>query len=184
MKNYAKSVNISIDVIKEKVSIASKIGVNEMELPNRWPGARKRERVNARNVSMALAKDFTSLSLTTIGFHHGGRDHATVLYAHKTIGNLLETKDDIVTEIYNKSQNLIEEWMDNKNPFMKSKLSKKDKTKLVKIWIKNRVPLYIREEILESIGKRCPTCKTVINKINYGNRIKTLPNSLQRSYKK
>lgn len=182
-KYHSTLVKIPIPVIKEKVSIASRISIEEMELPNKWPGARKRERVNARNVSMALSKDLSGVSLSTVGMYHGGRDHATVLHAHLTVEELLSTKDFQITEIYNYSKILIDEWIDNKKPLLKRKLSKKEKTYFVKTWIKNSVPLYIRQQILDSVGKRCHECGNLKTFIN-GDKLKTLPNNLQRSYKK
>lgn len=38
-----------------------------------------------RQLAMALAKEITSFSLSEIGNAFGGRDHSTVLYAHKKI---------------------------------------------------------------------------------------------------
>jgi len=40
---------------------------------------------------MFFAKRFTKASLATIGTQIGKRDHATVLHACKTVGNLSET---------------------------------------------------------------------------------------------
>lgn len=185
MGTNGKPVYIPIQVIKERVSYATNISIEDIELPNKWPGARKREKVDARNISMALSKDYSGKSLAFIGSHHGGRDHATVLHAHATVGNLLDTKDAEMTELYKKSQNLIFEWIKRSTPAPLDKLSSKDKTRMVKHWIKCHVPLFVRWEILQSIGKKCSVCGQNINNINYyGNRIKTVSNSLQRSYKK
>ena len=48
--------------------------------------SRKSEIVQARHISMFLAKKYTELSLACIGDVIGKRDHATVLHACKTIG--------------------------------------------------------------------------------------------------
>ncbi len=53
--------------------------------------ARSREIVVARQIAMYLAREFTDASLSRIGAEIGGRDHSTVLYAHKTVQNLMET---------------------------------------------------------------------------------------------
>lgn len=42
--------------------------------------------MQARHISMFLAKKYTELSLACIGDVIGKRDHATVLHACKTIG--------------------------------------------------------------------------------------------------
>ena len=52
---------------------------------------RKREIVQARQVAMFFSKTLTKSSLTTIGSRIGGKDHATVLHACKTVNNLIET---------------------------------------------------------------------------------------------
>lgn len=52
---------------------------------------RKREVVQARQVSMYFSKALTKASLANIGSQIGDKDHATVLHACKTVNNLLET---------------------------------------------------------------------------------------------
>ena len=53
--------------------------------------SKKREMVQARQLAMHFSKKFTKLSLAMIGQQCGGRDHATVIHALKTVSNLLET---------------------------------------------------------------------------------------------
>ncbi|MBN1111474.1 MAG: chromosomal replication initiator protein DnaA [Bacteroidales bacterium] len=52
---------------------------------------RKREIVQARQIAMYFSKSLTKASLASIGSQIGGKDHATVLHACKTVSNLLET---------------------------------------------------------------------------------------------
>jgi chromosomal replication initiator protein len=52
---------------------------------------RKREVVQARQISMYFSKKMTKSSLASIGAHCGGKDHATVLHACRTVNNLQET---------------------------------------------------------------------------------------------
>ena len=52
---------------------------------------RKREIVQARQIAMFFAKNLTKSSLATIGSQIGGKDHATVLHACKTVNNLMDT---------------------------------------------------------------------------------------------
>jgi len=52
---------------------------------------RKREVVQARQISMYFSKKMTKSSLANIGAHCGGKDHATVLHACRTVVNLSET---------------------------------------------------------------------------------------------
>ena len=52
---------------------------------------RKREVVQARQIAMYFSKKMTKSSLANIGMHCGGKDHATVLHACKTVDNLSST---------------------------------------------------------------------------------------------
>jgi chromosomal replication initiator protein len=52
---------------------------------------RKREIVQARQITMFLAKSFTKNSLKTIGEHFGGRDHTTVIHSCQTVKDLMDT---------------------------------------------------------------------------------------------
>lgn len=55
---------------------------------------RKREVVFARQAAMHLCKKYTTQSVSRIGTIVGGRDHATVLHAIKSVDDLLETDSD------------------------------------------------------------------------------------------
>ncbi len=52
--------------------------------------SRKREIVQARQITMYLAKKYTSFSFSYIGKIVGGKDHATVLYACQTVKDEVE----------------------------------------------------------------------------------------------
>ena len=52
---------------------------------------RKREVVQARQITMYLAKKFTKSSLKNIGEHFGGYDHTTVIHSCQTVENLMDT---------------------------------------------------------------------------------------------
>jgi chromosomal replication initiator protein len=52
---------------------------------------RKREIVVARQVSMYFAKEYTNMSLKSIGNHFGGRDHSTVIHAITAVNDLMDT---------------------------------------------------------------------------------------------
>ena len=53
--------------------------------------SRKQEIVQARQITMYLAKKYTDCSFSHIGKIVGKKDHATVLYACKTIKDQIET---------------------------------------------------------------------------------------------
>ncbi|MDR2887868.1 MAG: chromosomal replication initiator protein DnaA [Bacteroidales bacterium] len=77
---------ITIDDIQKAVCDYYKISVDLMQ-----GNTRKREIVQARQVSMFFSKSLTKASLASIGSHIGGKDHATVLHACKTVNNLIDT---------------------------------------------------------------------------------------------
>jgi chromosomal replication initiator protein len=77
---------VGIDYIMKFVSEFFSVGIDQMK-----DKTRKREIVVARQVSMFLAKEYTNMSLKSIGSHFGGRDHSTVIHAIQSINNLMET---------------------------------------------------------------------------------------------
>lgn len=62
-----------------------------LELAAIQTNSRKREIVQARQITMYLSKKYTDASLSHIGKIVGKRDHATVLHACKTIKDQIET---------------------------------------------------------------------------------------------
>jgi chromosomal replication initiator protein len=60
---------------------------------------RKREIVQARQVAMYFSKSLTKSSLAKIGAQIGGKDHATVLHACKTVNNLMDTDKHFKSQI-------------------------------------------------------------------------------------
>ncbi len=77
---------MSIDYIQKVVSEFYNIPIDLM-----LSKTRKREIVQARQVAMYFSKNLTKSSLATIGSRIGGKDHATVLHACRTVNNLIET---------------------------------------------------------------------------------------------
>ena len=77
---------ISIDFIQKVVCNYYNIGLEQLQSKTR-----KREIVQGRQVAMFFSKSLTKSSLATIGSQIGGKDHATVLHACKTVNNLIET---------------------------------------------------------------------------------------------
>ena len=77
---------ISIDYIQKVVCDYFSMPVDLLKSKTR-----KREIVQARQIAMFFAKNLTKSSLATIGSQIGGKDHATVLHACKTVNNLIET---------------------------------------------------------------------------------------------
>jgi chromosomal replication initiator protein len=85
---------ISIEYIQKVVSDFFKIPIETIN-----SRTRKREIVQARQISMFFSKKYTKSSLATIGIHCGNKDHATVLHACRTVNNLIETDKQFKTYV-------------------------------------------------------------------------------------
>lgn len=79
-------VEVNMDYIQKFVQNYFDISIELMKAKTR-----KREVVVARQVSMYLAKEFTNMSLKSIGAHFGGRDHSTVIHAITTVNDMMDT---------------------------------------------------------------------------------------------
>lgn len=91
---------ISIEQIQDLVCDYFDIETNKVR-----EKTRKQEIVEARQIAMYLAKQFTDSSLKTIGLHFGGRDHSTVIHAISTVEERMQTTAKhkrIVEELHNK----------------------------------------------------------------------------------
>ncbi|WP_267739875.1 chromosomal replication initiator protein DnaA [Myroides injenensis] len=88
VEKFVKNVKreISIDYIQKVVSEYFQIDTDTLRSKTR-----KRNIAQARQLAMYFAKKYTKSSLASIGSQIGGRDHATVLHACKTIDNLIDT---------------------------------------------------------------------------------------------
>jgi chromosomal replication initiator protein len=84
VRNTAKEV--TIDYIQKVICEYFNIPVDSINSKTR-----KREIVQARQLSMYFSKKHTKSSLTSIGQQCGNKDHATVLHACRTVNNLVET---------------------------------------------------------------------------------------------
>jgi len=81
-----KSADITIDRIIDTVNEYFKINRDIL-----FSSKKTREIVVARQMAMYLCKELTNAPLNSIGNAIGGKNHATVLYAHKTIAGLRDT---------------------------------------------------------------------------------------------
>lgn len=78
-----ESRGVSIDDIQKIVCDFYKIKISDL-LSNK----RAQSFSRPRQIAMTIAKELTQLSLPSIGNSFGGRDHTTVIHAHKTIAAL------------------------------------------------------------------------------------------------
>ena len=88
LRNHIKtsSKEITIDSIQKMVCEYFDVAYEKLQQKTR-----KREIVQARQITMYLAKAFTKNSLKTIGEHFGGRDHTTVIHSCQTVKDLMDT---------------------------------------------------------------------------------------------
>jgi chromosomal replication initiator protein len=84
VKNSKKE--ISVDYIQKVVCDYFNLSPDLLQSKTR-----KREIVQARQIAMYFSKSLTKSSLASIGALIGGKDHATVLHACKTVNNLMDT---------------------------------------------------------------------------------------------
>lgn len=85
---------VSVDYIQK--TVCDYFG---LELESLQSKTRKREVVQARQIAMYFSKNLTKSSLAAIGSKIGQKDHSTVLYAYRTISNLIETDRDFKSQI-------------------------------------------------------------------------------------
>ena len=88
LRNFVKSSSkeITIETIQRMVCEYFDVSYDKL-----LQKTRKREIVQARQITMYLAKAFTKNSLKTIGEHFGGRDHTTVIHSCQTVKDLMDT---------------------------------------------------------------------------------------------
>ena len=87
VKNTTREV--SIDYIQKVICDYFDLTIDTLKSKTR-----KRNIVQARQLAMYFSKQLTKSSLANIGARCGGKDHATVLHACKTVNNLVDTDKD------------------------------------------------------------------------------------------
>jgi chromosomal replication initiator protein len=93
--NIKKAKIISLENII--FTVADYLKVSENSILSK---KRTKEIAFARQVAMHLAKELTSMTLQSIGLYFGGKDHATVLYAHNLIKNLIKKDKDAANVVF------------------------------------------------------------------------------------
>lgn len=104
MKNFVRTAarEITIENIQKMVCEYFNVTYDSVMMKTR-----RREIVQARQITMFLAKKFTKCSLKNIGDHFGGYDHTTVIHSCQTVENLMDTDlsyKDHVQELTQKVQ--------------------------------------------------------------------------------
>ncbi|MGB3589546.1 MAG: chromosomal replication initiator protein DnaA [Tunicatimonas sp.] len=85
---------VDIDLIIKTVSRHYNV-----TLPDLKSKTRKKEVVVPRQIAMYFSKEYTQHSLKAIGYHFGGRDHATVIHACRAVQEHIKTSADFSLEI-------------------------------------------------------------------------------------
>ncbi len=88
LKNLVHPIDTEVNIDYIQKSVAEYF---ELSLEQLVDKSRKKEIVLARQLGMYFAKEYTNLSLQTIGQHFGKRDHSTVIHAIHCVNDLIET---------------------------------------------------------------------------------------------
>jgi len=88
VERFVNNSNREITISYIISAVCEEMGTSQADF---FTTSRKRNVVQARQLSMYFAKKYTKASLIVIGEQCGGKDHATVIHALKTVANLLET---------------------------------------------------------------------------------------------
>lgn len=97
----ATATPVTIDNIQKAVAEYYGIKTNDIVAKSR-----KANLVRARQVAMYLSKELTNKSLPEIGALFGGRDHTTVIYAHRKVISERNTDDGLKHDIHLLEQRL------------------------------------------------------------------------------
>lgn len=98
LKDMINESNTQISIESIQNYVCDYFGIDTNKVREK---TRKQEIVEARQIAMYLAKQFTDSSLKTIGLHFGGRDHSTVIHAISTVEERMQTS--------NKHKRIVEE---------------------------------------------------------------------------
>jgi len=85
---------LSIESVQSTVSTVYKINLDSMV-----GKGRTKEVAEARMIAMYLTREFTGLSLKTIGLYFGGRDHSTVVHACRWVEERLQSDSGFARQI-------------------------------------------------------------------------------------
>lgn len=104
LRNFVKNTSKETTIEMIQKIVCEHFGLSYDKLLSK---TRKREIVQARQITMYLSKIFTKNSLKTIGEHFGGRDHTTVIHSCQTVKDLMDTDTffkESVQELHQKVQ--------------------------------------------------------------------------------
>lgn len=85
---------LTIPAIQRTVAQHFGVTVDGLKAPTK-----RRDYAVPRQVAMFLAREMTGASMTAIGDAFGGRDHTTVMHAHKAISRRMEADMDFESDV-------------------------------------------------------------------------------------
>jgi chromosomal replication initiator protein len=88
LRNLVHPIDTEVNIDYIQKSVADYFDLSLEQLVDK---TRKKEVVLARQLGMFFAKEYTNLSLQTIGQYFGKRDHSTVIHAINCVNDLIET---------------------------------------------------------------------------------------------
>ncbi len=88
VERFVNNSNREITITYIINAVCEEMGTSQADF---FTKSRKRNIVQARQLSMYFSKKYTKAPLIVIGEQCGGKDHATVIHSLKTVVNLLET---------------------------------------------------------------------------------------------
>jgi hypothetical protein len=111
---YTNSANIAdkkvFDLATEVVLEFYKLDKEEVFAKSTDSKSKLPSKVMARQIIAWIVRNYTSMSLTTIGYYLGNRDHATIVHALKVINNERSTNNRLhreTTTLLNKVDNIV-----------------------------------------------------------------------------
>lgn len=96
LKNIVQNAEPELNVDQIQKTTAKQFNLTLEDLKAK---TRKKDVVVARQVAMYLSKEYTKHSLKVIGYHFGGRDHATVIHAVKCVQDMMQQNPQINDDI-------------------------------------------------------------------------------------
>jgi chromosomal replication initiator protein len=93
---------VDIALIKKLVAEYYSVKLEDMTAKSRT-----KEKANARQVAMYLARTMTSISLPKIGEEFGGRDHTTVMHACDKVSEDIKSNPDIDDAVKTITNNIL-----------------------------------------------------------------------------
>ena len=103
LRDIFKATATPVTIDNSQKAVAEYYGIKTNDIVAK---SRKANLVRARQVAMYLSKDLTNKSLPEIGALFGGRDHTTVIYAHRKVISERNTDDGLKHDIHLLEQRL------------------------------------------------------------------------------